>query len=190
MTVSELPPVRLGLIGCGSIAFSAHLPAIARLPQLVRLVATADVNFAAAEQAATCSAGAQAYRDYRQLVERDDIDMVLLAAPEYWHRDQVEAAASAGKHVLCEKPMAPTLADADAMIDACERAGVRLMIAHSRRFTRRYQEVRAAIDRGEIGEVLLVRENERRSRPVPGQPGYYWSPGIGPAIRQFPLARC
>lgn len=168
-------PIRLGLIGCGSIAASAHLPAIARLPGLVRLVATADVSLAAALEAAA-PAGADAYDDYRRVAEREDVDMVLLATPEYTHREQVEFAAAHGKHVLCEKPMAPSLADADAMIAACEAAGVRLMIAHSRRFTRRYQLVRDALDRGEIGRVLTVRENERRSRPMPGQEGYYWRP--------------
>jgi len=174
--MGDKPPIRIGLIGCGSIAASAHLPAIARLPQLVRLVATADVNLEAATQAAA-EAGAEAYSDYRQVVERPDIDMVLLATPEYLHREQVEAAAVNGKHVLCEKPMAPSLADADRMIGACASAGVRLMVAHSRRFTRRYQAVREAIDRGDIGEVMMVRENERRSRPLPGEEGYYWRAG-------------
>jgi predicted dehydrogenase len=170
-----MEPARIGLIGCGGIARSAHLPAIAHLSGLVRLVAAADVRAEAARSAAA-PFGADAYTDYRQVLARRDVDMVILCTPEYAHREQVEAAAAAGKHVLSEKPMARTLAEADAMIDAARRAGVRLMIGHSRRFTGRYQQVRRAIDAGEIGEVRVLRENERRSRPPAGEAGTYWTP--------------
>ncbi|MDA8218662.1 MAG: Gfo/Idh/MocA family oxidoreductase, partial [Dehalococcoidales bacterium] len=165
----------LGLVGCGGIARSAHHPAIRSLPGLVRLVAAADVSLAAAE-AAAAPFGADAYANFRRVVERSDVDVVLVAAPEFAHREIVEAAAAARKHVLSEKPMAPSLEDADAMIAACRSAGVRLMIAHSRRFTRRYQKIREAIDAGEIGEVRLARENERRMRPLTGQTSSYWRP--------------
>ncbi|HET9016065.1 MAG TPA: Gfo/Idh/MocA family oxidoreductase, partial [Thermomicrobiaceae bacterium] len=80
----------------------------------------------------------------------------------FLHREQVVAAAQAGKHIHCEKPMASSVAECDAMIAAARAAGVKLMVGHSRRFTRRYQLIREAIARGEIGEVRLVRENERR----------------------------
>lgn len=167
--------VRVGMIGCGSIAEGAHLPAVAALPGLVQLVAVADVRESAAK-AAAAPFGADVYTDYRKLLQRDDIEMVIITTPEFLHREQVVAAAIAGKQILCEKPMAPTLADADAMIAACERAGVRLMIGHSRRFTTRYQEIRRAVDNGEVGQVRLIRENERRSRPPVGETGTYWSP--------------
>jgi len=98
--------------------------------------------------------------------------MVLIAAPEAWHREWTEAAAATGRAVLCEKPMATTLEDADAMIAACRAAGVHLMIGHSRRFTMRYMQVRRAIDRGDLGTVRLLRENERRGRTGAGS-GYY-----------------
>jgi predicted dehydrogenase len=164
------------MIGCGDIAISAHLPAVVQLPGLVQLVAVADVREEAA-QAVAAPVGAAVYRDYRDLLARSDIEMVIITTPEFLHREQVCAAAAAGKHILCEKPIAATLADADAMIDACNRAGVRLMVGHSRRFTGRYLEIHRAVLSGEIGEVRLIRENERRSRPPAGQTGYYWHPG-------------
>jgi predicted dehydrogenase len=170
------------LIGAGTIAVSAHLPAIGRLHGLVELVAVADVRPAVAEAAATRFGAAAAYGDYRQLLERDDLDLVDICTPEFLHAEQTIAAAAAGKHVLCEKPMAATVAEADAMLDACRRAGVRLMIAHSRRFTPRYQRIRAAIDRGEIGAVRFVRENERRPRAMYealAEPTDYWNPRSG-----------
>jgi predicted dehydrogenase len=171
-----MQPIRIGMIGAGGIAQSAHLPAAASLPGLVQLVAVADVNEAAARSAAA-GFGADSYADYRRLLERKDIEMVVVTTPEFLHREQVVAAAEAGKHILCEKPMASSLADADAMIAASERTGVRLMVGHSRRFTARYQAIRRAVDSGEVGEVRLIRENERRSRPPLGQTGYYWHPG-------------
>jgi predicted dehydrogenase len=167
--------IRLGMIGCGNIAASAHLPAVAMLPGMVQLVAVADVRESAAQEAAA-PFGADFYTDYRRILERKDIDMVVVTTPEFLHREQVVAAAEAGKHILCEKPMASSMADADAMILACERAGVRLMVGHSRRFTTKYQEIRRLVDSGAIGDVRIIRENERRSRPPLGQSGSYWNP--------------
>lgn len=169
-------PRRVGLIGCGGIARAAHLPVMRHLSDRVRFVAAADVNEAAA-QAAAAPWEAAVYTDGHELIRRRDVDIVVIATPEASHRAWTEAAAGAGKHVLCEKPMAPSLADADAMIAACRAAGVHLMIGHSRRFTRRYMEIRRAIDRGEVGAVRLVRENERRSRAGTGVAGGYYSAG-------------
>jgi predicted dehydrogenase len=175
-------PLRVGLIGAGTIALSAHLPAISRLKNLVELVAIADVRKEVAERAAARFGAESAYADYRQLLDRPDVDLVDICTPEFLHAEQTIAAAQAGKHVLCEKPMAATVAEADAMLDACRRAGVRLMIAHSRRFTPRYQRIRAAIERGEIGDVRFVRENERRPRAMYealDEPTDYWNPRAG-----------
>lgn len=169
---------RLGLIGCGNIAKSSHLPAIAHLSDHAELIATADTDEANATSAAQ-PWGAQVYTDYRLLLDRKDIDAVVIATPEFLHAEQVIAAAAAGKHVLCEKPMCRTVAEADAMIDACRRNGVQLLIGHSRRFTRRYIDVRKALDEGRIGEVRLARENERRATTHMsrmGQKGTRWTP--------------
>lgn len=172
-------PLRIGVIGVGTIALSAHLPAINRLAPMIDLVAVADIRLEVAQRAAERFGAAAAYDDYRQLLDRSDIDIVDICTPEFLHAEQTIAAAAAGKHVICEKPMAATVAEADAMLDACRRAGVRLMIAHSRRFTPRYQRIREAIDRGEIGEVRFVRENERRPRAMYealAEPTDYWHP--------------
>lgn len=171
--------LRVGLIGTGTIAFSAHLPAIRKLHDELELVAVADVRAENAERAAREFGAEWHYTDYRELLARDDIDFVDICTPEFLHAEQTEAAADAGIHVICEKPMAATPDECDRMISACERAGVFLMIAHSRRFTGRYQEIRAAIDRGDIGEVRYVRENERRPRSMYDSLNLgtgYWTP--------------
>src|SRR5690242_6511130 len=159
-------PLGIGVIGCGTIANSAHLPAISRLGERLKLVAVADVREEQAARAAQKFGAGAYYTDYRELLARPDIAIVDVCTPEFLHREQIVAAAEAGKHILCEKPMADSLEAADAMIAAAERAGVKLMIGHSRRFTRRYREVRAAIDAGAVGPVRLVRENERRPRSM------------------------
>jgi len=175
-------PLRIGLIGAGTIAWSAHLPAINRLAPKIELVAIADVRLEVAQRAADRFGAEAAYDDYQHLLARPDIDMVDICTPEFLHAEQTIAAAAAGKHVICEKPMSATVAEADAMLDACRQAGVRLMVAHSRRFTPRYQRIREAIDRGAIGDVRFVRENERRPRSMYDaldEPTDYWNPRAG-----------
>ena len=178
-------PLGIGVIGCGTIAYSAHLPAIRHLSDRLRLVAVADVREEQAARAAQQFGAETYYTDYRNLLARPDIAIVDICTPEFLHREQVTAAAEAGKHILCEKPMADSLEAADAMLAAAARAGVKFMVGHSRRFTRRYREVRAAIDSGAVGAVRLVRENERRPRAMYSGlklPSDYWSPTGKPWI--------
>src|SRR5271165_7083688 len=119
--------VGIGIGGSGFIA-GAHAEAFSRLPRAtVRAVASRS-----AERAAGFAArwGIPAWQtDFLELAGRPDIDVVCVAAPNALHRDIAVAAAQAGKHVICEKPLARTLRDADEMIDACAAAGVLLMYA-------------------------------------------------------------
>src|SRR4051812_21858533 len=101
--------IGLGLIGCGGIARSAHLPAMAALQSRVALRAAADPD-ANAARAAAAPWDAAAFTDFRAVLDHPKVCAVVVASPEYAHAEQVVAAAEAGKHVLCEKPMAPTLA--------------------------------------------------------------------------------
>lgn len=158
--------LRVGLIGTGTIAFSAHLPAIRKLRDELELVAVADIRAETALRAAEDFGAEAHYVDYREMLARHQLDFVDICTPEFLHAEQTEAAAAAGVHVICEKPMSHSLADADRMINACKQAGLHLMVAHSRRFTGRYRRIREAIDRGDIGEVRYVRENERRPRTM------------------------
>ena len=162
----ELRKLRAGLNGTGTIAFSAHLPAFRKLGDEIELVAVADIRADSAMTAAEMFGVETHYTDYQEMLRRERLDFVDICTPEFLHPEQTEAAAQAGVHVLCEKPMASSVAGADRMIRTCEAAGVKLMIAHSRRFTGRYMQIRAAIDRGEIGEVRYVRENERRPQTM------------------------
>lgn len=98
-----------------------------------------------------------AWQDYRQALADPRVHAVVVVVPTVLHREIVVAAAQAGKHVLCEKPMAMNLAECDQMIGACREAGVKLQIGFMRRYDASFMAARQRLDAGEIGEVVLVK---------------------------------
>ena len=149
-------PLSFGLIGAGWIG-SFHAETLAeRLPN-TRLAAVADPVPGAAER----FSGARAYQDPLELIADPDVQAVAICSPATSHADLVVAAAHAGKHVFCEKPMALTLQDADRAIDAARTAGVALQVGFNRRFAQDFAAMRARIDAGEIGTPQLLRSLTR-----------------------------
>jgi len=146
----------IGVIGCGAIACEAHLPNYAANAR-ARLVAVADIDDGRARAAADRFSVPYIYADYRQLVERDDIDAVSVCTPNYLHAEQTIAALQAGKHVLCEKPMAITIAEAEAMIGAAEAAKRQLMVGFTHRFYGFNQMARDVIAEGTLGRPYTIR---------------------------------
>ncbi len=140
------------IVGTGMVA-RYHAQAIAQT-EGARLVAVCRGDAARAAQA-TADFGVPCETSYEALLARSDVDAVCLCTPSGQHAAQAIAAARAGKHVLVEKPMALTLADADAMIAACREAGVRLGVALQRRTDPTFQGVAAAIARGDLGRPVL-----------------------------------
>jgi len=136
-----------------------------------RLVAMVDPVAAAREAALEQLGGARGYADYREALADPAVDAVVVVTPTAFHREIVVAAAGAGKHVLCEKPMAMTEDECAAMIAACDRAGVKLQLGFMRRFARDFVEAKAAVDAGAIGEVVLVKSHTRG--PSVPQPWMY-----------------
>jgi predicted dehydrogenase len=144
--------IGFGIVGAGMVA-RYHAAGIERAPG-ARLVAVCREDAARADKAAAqfgvpCDASLEA------LLARPDIDAICICTPSGQHAAQAIAAARAGKHVLVEKPMALTLADADAMIVACQEAGVHLGVALQRRTDPVFRDVKAAIDGGELGKLTL-----------------------------------
>jgi myo-inositol 2-dehydrogenase/D-chiro-inositol 1-dehydrogenase/scyllo-inositol 2-dehydrogenase (NAD+) len=176
-------PIRLGLIGCGSIAQESHLPAIKKTPE-VSLVAVADVNMSKARQVGKMHRVNSVYDNYRQLLQNDEIDAVDICTPTKYHAEIAIAAAKEGKHVLCEKPIALRLQDADRMIQTCSKYKVKLMIGHSRRFIPRYSIVKKIIERGQIGKPIWAIQISRRSRLEPKCYTWYFDPKMtyGPIL--------
>lgn len=150
--------VRWGIIGAGDIVRRRVAPAINDLPNC-ELTAIARANAERAEEFAREFGAKRWYADWRELLSDEEIDAVYVATPVYLHAPQTIVAAEAGKHVLCEKPMAMNAAECDEMIAACEANAVKLGIAYYRRFYPVLARVRELIASGELGRPVVAQIN-------------------------------
>lgn len=158
-------PLRFGIIGCGRVA-PRHAQSLIDLQPShnVRLVAVCDVIESRAQHFAR-TYGAEPYTDYRALLAREDIDAVSICVPSGLHSAIGQDAARAGKHVLVEKPIALTLDDADRLIAACKTHGVTLGVVLQNRFNPPMRDLRALVDSGALGRLLLGAVTVRWYRP-------------------------
>jgi len=145
-----------GILGPGRIADTAMAPAINALPES-RLVAIVSRDRSRADAFAKKHSAARAYTDYAEMLHDPAVDVVLITTPNALHAEQAVAAARAGKHVLCDKPLALSAADAERVIRECGQAGVRLGINFQTRHLACFEETKRLIDAGEIGDVLAVQ---------------------------------
>lgn len=141
----------LGLIGAGGIG-GLHRTAIDRIGE-VRLAAVSDSDSGLARQVGR-RYGIPWYRDYKALLEDPGIEAVAVATPSHLHASMALAALDAGKHLLVEKPIALTVADADRIVTRAREQGLRLGVAHQFRTTSRYRALRRLVDEGVFGELL------------------------------------
>lgn len=165
--------VRWGLIGCGDIAQKRVAPALRDLPELDFVA----VSRARAELAAAFAQqfGAQKwYADWRALLSDSEIEAVYIATPVHLHAEQTIAAAEAGKHVLCEKPMALNVAECDRMIAACAANGVKLGVAYYRHFYPVVARVKALLAAGAIGQPILANINAFEWNDMQSDNARYW----------------
>jgi predicted dehydrogenase len=165
--------VRFGLIGCGWIVERCHAPSLRRVDE-VEVAAVADPAPGRAELvgAGFGLASQDVHLDYRELLARDDVEAVSIATPPTTHRAILEAAVAAGKHVICEKPIATTLADADAMVAAASAAGRVFAMYHNYLYYKGPRKARELIDAGAIGEVLATEIRGMGLRPWVGNDAY------------------
>ena len=153
--------LRVGIIGCGNIAARAHVPIWLELAESARVVAVADPNAEARNRVGGLLALSpeQLHADPHELITRSDIDVVDVCTPPAFRRDVLLAAANAGKHILCEKPLATVPADAEEAVDAAVAADVVFGAMHNYLATPEMSAVRAVLDAGEIGAVRSVIVN-------------------------------
>ncbi|HVI85464.1 MAG TPA: Gfo/Idh/MocA family oxidoreductase [bacterium] len=144
-----------GIIGCGWVAPAHAWGVRAMEPDDVRLIAVADQDLPRAQGLARQFDVPHAYADYRRVLEHDDVHAVSICLPDFLHHEAVLAAAAAGKHVLCEKPLALDLGQADEMVRACERRGVALSLVMNHRYFPDNIRTKRAIREGELGRILL-----------------------------------
>ena len=145
--------VRVGLIGCGKIA-KIHAMALKTLDD-AEFVACCDSDLNRAREYAAAYDVENVYSDASDLVSSGIVDAVLVCTPHPSHEAVVVAAAETGVHVLCEKPIAISLREADRMIDAADRAAIKFGVIFQRRFWPAAQRIREAIDNGRLGKLTL-----------------------------------
>ena len=147
-----------GLIGAGDIARKRIAPALRDSPNC-RFVAVSRGRAALAEEFAREFGAKKWFADWKELLADDETQAVYIATPVFLHAEQTIKAAEAGKHVLCEKPMALSVAECDRMMAACRASGVRLGVAYYRRFYPIINRVKEIIEAGEIGKPALAQIN-------------------------------
>jgi len=143
-----------GIVGIGRHPDARMAPAI-RVAQDSKLVAVCSRDQARAEAFAQKHGSLFAYSDYEAMLQNPQVDAVYIASPNALHKEHTVKAAQAGKHVLCEKPMALSLADCQTMIRACRDAAVLLGVGFHLRHHQAHIEARRCIQRGEVGELVM-----------------------------------
>ncbi|HHW71016.1 MAG TPA: Gfo/Idh/MocA family oxidoreductase [Clostridiales bacterium] len=160
--------LRIGIIGCGGIANGKHMPSLAKLED-VEMVAFCDIVEERAKKAALDYGvkGSKVFKDYRELLKDDSIDVVHVCTPNKSHSQITVDALEAGKHVMCEKPMAKTSAEAKKMVEAAKRTGQKLSIGYQNRFRPDSRYLYKLCRRGDLGEIYFAKAHAIRRRAVP-----------------------
>jgi len=180
--------LRIGIIGCGGIAKLKHFNALSKLAKKgrVELVGFCDIieERAASACAEFGSKGARSYAKHAELLKDKSIDVVYVLTPNNSHCELTVDSLEAGKHVLCEKPMAATTSDAKKMLDAAKRTKKKLTIGYQNRFRRDTQRLYQACRAGELGDIYYAKAFALRRKMVPtwGVFGDKKKQGGGPLI--------
>jgi predicted dehydrogenase len=157
--VADRGQIRIGIIGGGSIA-AAHLDGYVLAGDSARVTAIADIDRKNATRSARRTDGARIFSDYREMIASGLVDAVDICLPHHLHKDAIVAAAAAGKHVLCEKPLCLTLGEAEAVQDAIGRSGITLMCAHNQLFLPAVAKAREMIRGGVLGKIYEARTTD------------------------------
>jgi predicted dehydrogenase len=161
--------LKIGFIGCGGIAFDKHLPGMATQTDKIEMYAFCDIIPERAEEARKkygCD-GAKVFTDYHELLKDPDIYAVHVLTPNVKHSEISCAAMEAGKHVICEKPMAATTADAQKMLDTAKRTGKLLTIGYQYRHIDSNKAMKAYVETGALGGIYYAEATAIRRRGIP-----------------------
>lgn len=157
-------PLKIGIAGTGAIAQVAHLPVLSRLKG-VKVTALCDNDLPKARALATRFEVADVFDDIEDLLADTDVDAIAICTPNHLHESHAIAALTAGKHVLCERPLALTVAGAQRILSAASRSGRVIMVGMNHRFRRDVEAVRAFVAGGELGSVTDLRGGWHIFRP-------------------------
>ena len=160
--------LRIGIIGCGGIANGKHMPALKKV-EGVEMVAFCDIIKERAEKAAKefGTPDAKVYEDYKELLANPEIEVVHVCTPNRSHSFITVDALHAGKHVMCEKPMAINSEEAKKMLDAANETGKKLTIGYQSRFRDDSQYMKKEAEDGTFGDIYYAKATALRRRAVP-----------------------
>lgn len=161
--------VKVGIIGCGGIANQKHFPALKANADLNEIVAFCDIQIERAEKAAKEFGvpGAQVTADYRELLANPEVEVVHVCTPNVAHSAITIDAFGAGKNVYCEKPMSHSPAEAEKMVEAWKQSGKKFTVGYQNRFRPEVQNLHAACEKGDLGEIYYGKAHAVRRRGVP-----------------------
>lgn len=159
--------LKIGIIGTGGIATSCHMPGYASMPEQCEIMAVCDICRESAEKAAESFDVPRIFTDYKELLADPEIDAVSVTTPNVFHKQPTIDALNAGKHVLCEKPLAMNSVEAREMCQAAKSTGKLLQVALQMRFGSSARFVKTFIDNGHMGDIYYARAHALRRRGVP-----------------------
>lgn len=154
--MSQNQPIKVGIAGLGRSGWDIHARLLEPLRERYQVSAVVDAD-AARRQEAADRFGCRTYTAFDDLLDDEDVELVIVALPSHLHADLAIAALEAGKHVVCEKPMAASLEDADRMVAAAEANQPVLTIFQNRRYSPEFTKIQEIIDSGVVGRIVQVR---------------------------------
>lgn len=164
--------IKVGIIGAGGIAQGSHIPALQKVKD-VEVVAIADINLEKTSEVAQKFNIPNVFTDYKELIAMDELDAVTICTPNIFHKPMSIDALKAGKHVLCEKPVAAKGSDAEEIIATAKANGKFFMAAQVQRFSPITQVLKDFAQRGDFGEIYYVKGGYIRRRGIPGLGGWF-----------------
>src|SRR5271169_3359597 len=156
--------VKVGIIG-SQFQADIHATAFQIAPAEAEVVAVASPTPGNAAAFARKFGIPRVFTDYREMLQEKDIELVTISAPNYLHAQMTKDCAAAGKHVVCEKPLAMTIAEGEEMIAVTKRHGVLLMYGEELLFTPKYLKAKEMADAGAFGKIYLVKQSEKHFGP-------------------------
>ncbi len=149
-------PINVGIVGLGRSGWNIHANTLEKLGSLYRVAGVVDSRPERRDEAVQ-RFGCHAHAELPELLNDSSVELVIIATPSYLHADHAIQALGHGKHVICEKPMALSVADADRMIEAAEQAERVLTVFNNMRYWRDFQKIREVIASGKLGRIVQIR---------------------------------
>ncbi len=162
--------LRVGLIGTGEIARIMHLPAWQELANegRIELTAVCDIIEERAQKAAEQFGAKKVYVQYEKMLKAERFDMIDICTPNGWHHQMAVNSLEAGAHVIVEKPMATSVAEAQKMLETSKKVGLKLMVAQQERFQAAHEILKQEIEAGRLGKIYTANARYLRRRGIPG----------------------